>query len=322
MPLGAILRFYESDYLNHFDYSIPLCMLSDTESINQNDFDNLINETNNYSQRMENVSTKWIQDIGSGYKHHDIHCITFTNSVSSIIGMTLEQFGILFNSLLPHLRDAFPHSPVIIEADDFSKKICSIRFKLFLTLYRLKIGCSYHLMEKLFGWSKSSICEWFTIVIKVMYNKMNIFHVNFLYHVGTDFQNYYSSKWSLDHSNSNNVDLFKTRIYNANRTSTVGIIADPTSKPIGAVDGTYSIRPRIEANTLINNGEDSNIDKMYTEYKKCHAYKLLIISSLYPKANGKKFILWIDIGCGSCSDSSKCHYLLFMYIIYIYINNM
>jgi hypothetical protein len=71
---------------------------------------------------------------------------------------------------------------------------------------------------------------------------------------------------------------------------------------LGAYDATYSIRPRILPSTLEHNGEDPTVDRMYSDYAKCHAYKLLIFTS-HGINERPKFILWIQVGPGSNHDN-------------------
>lgn len=59
----------------------------------------------------------------------------------------------------------------------------------------------------------------------------------------------------------------------------------------------------IRADLLRAHGEDPRQDRMYSEYKKCHAYKVVIFVS-HGLDCGRKFILMSATGVGSASDGA------------------
>jgi hypothetical protein len=286
---------------------IPDELLSSPTDIRS--LENLINETYEYNKFCELHSSTFIQDLGSGYQHKDIHCISFLSGedFQSIIGIPLSHFGNLFESLLPVLKKAFPKSPVTLSRDEVSDT-CSIRFKLFLCFYRLKTGSSHHLMFKIFGWSISSLQEWHEKVVLICKKHMHRFHAGFLEYMGPGWQNEEVTVWKMKH-------LFKLKDYSTFLERIDIINADAASKglaprikknevegSLGAYDCTYSLRPRIMPTTLAQNGEDPTADRLYSDYSKAHAYKLLIFTS-HGIDSRPKFIMWVEIGPGSIHDN-------------------
>ena len=73
---------------------------------------------------------------------------------------------------------------------------------------------------------------------------------------------------------------------------------------LGAIDGTYSIRTEIHSDILAAAGIDPTHDVMYTEYKKCHAHKILIFVSHSIDSRKEKFILGLQHAPGGASDGS------------------
>ena len=74
----------------------------------------------------------------------------------------------------------------------------------------------------------------------------------------------------------------------------------PDGGSIGAVDGTYSVRPKVSRNILIANDLPVNKEFLYSDYIKESAFKLLITTS--HGILGPKLILFINITNGTVSD--------------------
>ena len=76
---------------------------------------------------------------------------------------------------------------------------------------------------------------------------------------------------------------------------------------LGATDCSYCHRPNITRQALFRNNEDVTSDRIYSEYIKGHAYKVLVITSHgineIDNNNTNKFILHIQYGSGSTSDT-------------------
>lgn len=68
---------------------------------------------------------------------------------------------------------------------------------------------------------------------------------------------------------------------------------------IGAVDGTYSVACRFEEAAQDVDEESTSWDRMYTAYKKCHAYKLVFVTT-----HMSKYIVSLEIAPGSSSDAT------------------
>ena len=91
-----------------------------------------------------------------------------------------------------------PNCPEILEPHQRSP-FCSLRFKLFLVLFRLKVGCSFHQMESIFGWGTSSIQEWFEAIITIMHIHMHCYHDGILIHLGRQWQENEIMAWFVKH---------------------------------------------------------------------------------------------------------------------------
>jgi hypothetical protein len=105
----------------------------------------------------------------------------------------------------------------------------------------------------------------------------------------------------------NQFEAYEKRITNMNNQSLKSgaqdIINLKTFKgSIGAIDGTYSIRPSLTDATLSLNQEDRSCDRMFSNYVKAHAHKLLVLTSHGYMSN--KLILKVFIGVGSASDKT------------------
>jgi hypothetical protein len=120
--------------------------------------------------------------------------------------------------------------------------------------------------------------------------------------MGVDWQEEEIAQWKFKHLfEKRDFALWKTRMVTINEEATrkglsPRINIEEVEGSICAHDATYSIRPRILPSTLAAHGEDSSLDRIYSDYAKAHAYKLLISTS-HGIGGRPKFILWIEIGC-------------------------
>ncbi len=90
--------------------------------------------------------------------------------------------------------------------------------------------------------------------------------------------------------------LYEQRIEEINRNSET--ITQPFLGSLGAVDGTYSVRPRI-----LRYANNFQTDPLYTDYHDIHGYKLLVLTS-HGLGDCKKLILRTSVGPGSASDAN------------------
>lgn len=241
--------------------------------------------TTSFAFKMEDRAKSFVSDLLPGRKHHDIHMIGYVESFPVLIGMNKEQFGKFLSYLEEPLKAEFPHSPWMLSPDDTSP-YCSIRMKVFMFLFRMKNGCSFAFMEGLFGWCKSVLQNHFERILHVAFVYLRPFHYDILQYMDLhhDFQAKSISAWNMRHTLDNNFRDFKNRLVEINVDANLqgaGLIMDDRVflGSIGAVDGTYSIRPKMGREVLDQHGEDANADRMYSEYVKQHAYKLVIACS-------------------------------------------
>jgi hypothetical protein len=79
---------------------------------------------------------------------------------------------------------------------------------------------------------------------------------------------------------------------------------------IGAVDGTYSVVCRIREAAQDIDEDGLTLDRMYTSYKTCHAYKLVLTTT-----HLSKFIIALDIAPGSSSDATLYNTMVVSYLM-------
>lgn len=117
--------------------------------------------------------------------------------------------------------------------------------------------------------------------------------------------------WKTYHEYMGDYQQFVDRIgvqNNAAPTPTINQAAFKGS--LGAVDGTYSVVCRMEESTSQFTDDDGElIDQMHTNYKKCFAYKLVLVTS-----HMSKYILALEIAPGSSSDSTVYNTLLYPFL--------
>mmetsp|Transcript_25606 Transcript_25606/g.37837 ORF Transcript_25606/g.37837 Transcript_25606/m.37837 type:complete len:430 (+) Transcript_25606:6471-7760(+) len=246
-----------------------------------------------------------ISGLRDGYKHHSMNCITFKPGLRSICGFSLHHFTILLNLLMPRLKLVFPNCEVIAKDKN---KYCEVRFKLFLTLFHLKMGVPYEAMSTIFGWCKSSIAQWCTDIRKRVIKPGLRKYRNILSTLGLDWQRQQATQWKSEHLLDGTYVSFKNRIrfqnnYNAQRGVCRNICdVEQFWASIGAVDGTYSITTRMELE-LNHEGETLVDDVMYSDYLGGHAYKLLVVTSHKDLRIGKKLIILVLVAPGNTADS-------------------
>jgi hypothetical protein len=265
--------------------------------------------TTDFALQHEENCRKLISDLTPGLKHHDIHVVSIVESFSVLIGMSLDEFSKLLQSLKRELQELFTNSPFILGPEERSI-YSSIRMKLFMFLFRMKNGCSFNFMSSLFGWSKSTLQEQFEMILTLVHTAMHRFHKGIFEYLGPEFQTAELFHWNQLHKHvhrdfDNYVQKIREENADAVRKHSAPVIdADSFVGSLGAVDGTYSVRPRVTPAILEANNEDTQDDRMYSEYIKMHAFKLVLCCSHGLTDKYPKLLLNVQIGCGSASDTS------------------
>lgn len=265
--------------------------------------------TTSFAFRSEERAKSFIADLLPGRRHHDIHMVGCIESFPVLIGLDKDQFANLLSHLEAPLKQEFPHSPWILLPNEIAP-YCSIRMKVFMFLFRMKNGCSFAFMEGLFGWCKSVLQHQFERILHIAFVYLHPFHQGILQYMDYhhNFQAKSISSWNIHHTLENNFQDFKNRLVELNVDANLQGYGDIMNEnifmgSIGAVDGTYSVRPRIGRDVLQRHGEDANADRMYSEYVKQHAHKLVIATS-HGLCNFPKLILAVEMGSGAASDAS------------------
>jgi hypothetical protein len=191
----------------------------------------------------------------------------------------------ILSMCLPALIALYPNCTVMEEAGEY-QFYASLRFKFFITLYYLRTGTPFRVMEVLFGWSASSLSEWthaITALIADVFQQFRVFpSVQDQYLMALEHASFVAKK------GASLMQLYGTRI-NWGRDLTTDMKLK-FQGAIGAIDGTFTLCCRFPNDIQ---------ELMYTGYKKFHAYKLVVVCSLFTKA-----ILAIFICPATTSDSA------------------
>lgn len=211
-------------------------------------------------------------------------CLSFTGSFKAICGLTLLQFGALFGRCQNGLQELFPKCFSMLLEGGTKSSYSSLRIKLFFTLFRMKQACTFRFMESVFGWAKSALKDNFTVVLKNLRRNMHFLHEGIfetLTAMRPDWQLLELKKWEVQHLLTNDMDSYKERVSQLINHAALDNQFSPFESAVaysslGAVDGTYSIRPSFTTKVDEMNNEDVNKDTMYSQYIRAVANKLLI----------------------------------------------
>jgi hypothetical protein len=110
--------------------------------------------------------------IGNSLKHNSMQNISRTANFSAVCGLSVSEFNFLLRLMQERLDFMFPNS-VMMYSNGSSHGYAENRMKLFVVLFRLKVGSSFRQLEVIFGWSHNVICEWFDLII-IFYKNYNI----------------------------------------------------------------------------------------------------------------------------------------------------
>ena len=153
-------------------------------------------------------------------------------------------------------------------------------FRLFVTLFVLRTGTTVRECRWIFGWGKTRICCWVTVITPLIAGALATFrefptpdeqelmaveHLLAVYNKDATLPSQFTARLRYDDPNA--VDF---------------------KGAIGAADGTFTVTPR---------WPDSVQRAMYTGYKKFHAYKVMVMNTLFSKA-----IIALTVGCPTISD--------------------
>jgi hypothetical protein len=267
----------------------------------------LIHQFNEDNQR--GVYNLLIKDLKPNLKHHSFHCVSFTAAFHTIIGLTLEDFGSLFVALRVDLEELFPRCPEILGENDISL-YCSRRMKLFMTLFRCRQGCSFRHMEVCFGWAHNTIGEDFQNIMLRLQVRMKCYHRGFLKYKGRLWQ--VTEMFSWRHRHRSDIQLFVRKVNHQNNYSSRHHTPEMIPKDaltemmcggsIGAFDCTYSVKSSVSQTTLQETLHTSR-DPMYTSHKKVTAWKLGILISHGFDDHNKKYIMYMNYGKATASDT-------------------
>jgi hypothetical protein len=268
------------------------------------DFQSYIEEVNEFAQQSNDNCSIYLRDIPAKARYHcDVDCVAGTEYFKVLVGVNFEEFGALLDHLEMPFSEAFPHST-------FNQKgmFLTIRMRLFLYLFRLKNASSFRLMEALFGWGKSTLLDNHSMLNELVYSNLHNLHDGFLNHLGKGNRAIIAALWSQKiqakfQSFQNRLQITRIQYPDLDLPHENTFIGS-----IGAVDCTYSNRPRIISFYTEEYGESLSADRMYSEYAGAHAYKIGLICSHQLKSIFQdampKVILKVDVTAGRASDAA------------------
>jgi len=134
------------------------------------------------------------------------------------------------------------------------------RFRFFTVIYRLKLACSFRSMEVIFGWSKTVLEEWYHEVMEILGAALHPFHEGLL--LGICDKNWQRNKalaWIRHQEKNDTLHLYVNRINKHNKKKTIIPVGEEGKLLgcIGAVNCTYTVRPRLDGVLL-----DSSVNYM------------------------------------------------------------
>jgi hypothetical protein len=130
-----------------------ILVVRDEENVNEELYRNTTDSVNNSCWE---VASNLLKDINPTLKHNELHFLSLRN-MHVLCGLHEAEFSRLFLSVQKQLQIRFPKSPLCGDEDTALNKYGSLRLKLFITLYKLKLGNSYRELEVIFGWNHSTI---------------------------------------------------------------------------------------------------------------------------------------------------------------------
>lgn len=238
------MMFYPSELLN-------------PNGDDENSWQNFIYLNDIFNAKMECRAAEVVESFLTELSHHGFESISATENFQSAVGLSKEDFAALYSHLENRLNTVFCHSKcnnLKCDKGGERRSFADNRFRLFTVLYRLKTGSSFRTMEVIFGWSKSALREWFGIIIAIMDEELQIFHEGILDgFCNKNWQLTQAIGWLKNHEEKGNHAIISERICQHNRGKREIIMSNSDGQiygSIGAVDCTYTIRPRVGRKTF------------------------------------------------------------------------
>ena len=204
--------------------------------------------------------------------------------IRHLCGFEREGLAVLFERLRPAMSAAWPHSPHMSDDLKANSKHSTLEFRLFVVLFWLRTGTPRRTCEFIFGWSHQTISGWIDTIIDIMCRELKEFR---------EFPSFDTQRdMALEHQTFVGMKFDPSVMHTYHlRINFERKDGDPLKSfngAFGAIDGTYTVCCRFPNDIQ---------EQMYTGYKKFHAYKLVVICSLFTKA-----IIAVSIAPGRVSD--------------------
>jgi hypothetical protein len=280
-----------SSFLQAFDHHSPTlsqCVLSKDVKLENGVWSakdqKKLDEIEEFNSTTIRMSRECIADLSADLRHNTLHCLNWGSSLRNVCGFNLQDFGMLLALALPALIILYPNCDIMAEPDE-RLQYASLRFKFFITLYYLHTGTPFRVMEVLFGWSDSVLSSWthrITQLIADVFRNFRAFpspqdqlvmaleHATYCAGKGANIMRSYGRR-----INYSRVSSLPRLVFNG---------------AVGAIDGTFTLCCRFSNDIQ---------EFMYTGYKKFHAYKLVVVCSLFTKV-----VLAIFVEQATTSDNA------------------
>jgi hypothetical protein len=178
--------------------TLPSDLLKPLKMSSFKQFKKFVAASSAYAFRSNESARSLIADLQPGYKHHSLHCVSIVDSFKSLCGFSLPELGNLMASLKSALAEQFPKCPETLNEGE-SHVYCSRIMKLFMVLYRCRLGSPFLKIESTFGWCDSMLDTDFTKIVYTIATKMRRFNTGFLEYTGPNWQHTQLRLWQAKH---------------------------------------------------------------------------------------------------------------------------
>jgi hypothetical protein len=285
VPRDAILEAVQAMFYFHEKPPRAALLMSSDIDIEHGNNVELFGDANHFNEVAVELSLHLFDSMTPQLQHLSLPSLSWGKSIRHMCGFEREGFWKLFTFLRPAFSSAFPHSCHTHEDLKPTAKTSTLAFRLFVVLFILRTGATLRMCSVVFGWSHSVIHNWFVDISDIMHRKLALFRAfpNAQEQAAMALEHL---AWVTGKLGDTTLGMYHTRLNFANA---VGEIDRVFTGAFAAIDGTYALCPRFPSDIQ---------EQMYTGYKKFHAYKLMVMCSLFTKA-----ILRIKIGPARVADS-------------------
>jgi len=175
--VNALTSVIDAVYDEEEDSTLTQGLLAPSDEDDPNSFNRFVDVNDIFTKEMESRA-KELLTFGVNYQlsHRGFDSISATGNITSVLGMSLTEFSSVFSMLEDELKNHYKHSRSTRDFTSCRPSFCDNRFRLFTVLYRCKLGCSFRSMEPVFGWSSSTMEEWFNDIVSICHVEKSHLH--------------------------------------------------------------------------------------------------------------------------------------------------